>query len=181
MKEKAFWIFLLVAAAGAIGARLLPHPPNFAAIGALALFAGVYAPRGARWAVFAPLGAMFASDLLLGFDEVRVTLFVYGSFLLYGLLGMLAGTYKGAWGKISACLGGSLSFFVITNWAVWAFSSLYSHTASGLLLSYGMALPFFKYTLLGDMFFSAVLFGAYYLVLKLLPQKGIFKTTSVEF
>jgi hypothetical protein len=57
-------------------------------------------------------------------------------------------------------LTGSIVFFVITNFAVWLGSGYYPQTLSGLLTSYTLAIPFFHYTLLGDLFFNAVLFGA---------------------
>ena len=50
---------------------------------------------------------------------------------------------------------------MVTNYAVWQFSPWYEKSLAGLLESYTLALPFFRNTLLGDLFYSAVLFGAY--------------------
>lgn len=141
------------------GLRLVPHPPNFAPIGAIALFAGVYLSK--RWALALPLAAMFFSDLFIGFYQSVLMIAVYGSFLLTVLLGFWLKKYK-TW----YCIGGgailsALLFFLITNFAVWAFSPWYAKTLSGLWQCYLMAIPFFRNTLVGNLFYTLVFFGAY--------------------
>ena len=70
-----------------------------------------------------------------------------------------------------AALGGSLTFFLVTNFAWWPFyTTLYPHTLGGLLQSYTMALPFYKNSLISDMLFSAVLFGGFEMAKVYLPQ-----------
>lgn len=139
-------------------ARLLPHPPNFAPVAALALFAGAHLSRKA-WALAVPLAAMLLSDAYLGFHDL--TLVVYGAFaaavgigfLLRGRcrLPMIAG----------ASLTSSVLFFVVTNFAVWAVGSIYPKTVAGLAACYAAAIPFFHNTLAGDAFYTAVLFGGW--------------------
>ncbi len=142
-----------------IAARFLPHPANFAPIGAIAFFSGIYLPK--KWALILPLAAMFFSDLFIGFYGWPIMLSVYLSFTAMGLIGLLVRRNK----KISTVLGGtilgSIIFYLVTNGAVWAFGSLYPHTAVGLLQSYYMAIPFFRNSLLGDLFYTGVLVGAY--------------------
>ena len=60
---------------------------------------------------------------------------------------------------IGGALATSLIFFVTTNLAVWAFSGMYSLDGAGLLQCYTAALPFLKYTVAGDLFWSVALFG----------------------
>lgn len=56
---------------------------------------------------------------------------------------------------------GAIIFFLLTNAAVWAFGTMYPHTLSGLMESYTMAIPFFRNSLLGDIFFIGILVGGY--------------------
>jgi len=138
--------------------RLLPHPANFAPIAAIALFAGIYLPK--KFAIILPMAAMLISDLILGFYLWPVMLSVYFSFAVTGMIGLAIQKHK----KFSTILGGtllaSIIFFTITNWAVWAFGTMYTHNFNGLIQSYLMALPFFKNTLLGDLFYTGVLVGS---------------------
>ena len=165
MNKTFFFAFLLALVGISIVVRLLPHPPNFAPIAALALFAGAYASKISKWYLFLPLAAMLISDLFVGFYEWKIMAVVYASFLTIGLSGFLVQKYKSATGRIGAIvfttLTGSILFFLATNFAVWAFSGMYVPTLEGLLLSYYMALPFFKFTLLGDLFYVALFFGVY--------------------
>ena len=142
--------------------RIVPHLPNFAPIGALALFGVVYLSK--KTALILPIAAMIISDIFIGYYEMSLMIFVYGSFLLCVLLGFWIKKHK-KWQNI---LGGSLlcslTFFFITNFAVWAFTPWYAKTFSGIIQCYLMALPFFKNTLLGDLFYVAVFFGVYEII-----------------
>lgn len=146
---------------GAI-ARVIPHVPNFAPIGAMALFGGAY--MGKKQALTLPIVAMILSDLVIGFDSLPMRLSVYGSFLLMVLMGMFLKSRVNAKNTIIFSLTSSILFFVITNFAVWAFGGLYPHTATGLAQSYFFAIPFFRNTVLGDLFYSGVFFGGFSLL-----------------
>ena len=139
--------------------RLIPHPPNFVPIAAIALFAGVYFSK--RTAFILPVAAMIISDIFIGYYEISLMAVVYGSFLLYVLLGFWLKKNK-KWYTIggSAILGAVL-FFLITNFAVWAFTPWYAKTLSGLIQCYLMALPFFRNTLFGNLFYVSAFFGIY--------------------
>ena len=143
-------------------ARLLPHPPNMVPITALAVFAG--ARIKSRWGVFLPVFTMLASDFFIGFYDPRLMFAVYGSFIAIGLFGFLARPGFSPVKILGATLLGSVFFYLTTNFAVWTFSSWYPKTLYGLLLSYTLALPFFRNSLAGDIFYAAVFFGAYELV-----------------
>lgn len=159
--------FLIVAAAIL---RLLPHAPNFAPITAIALFGGAYL-KNKRLAFAVPLAAMLVSDIFIGFYSLPIMLSVYASFAFSGLLGLWLRKRKDPGNVMAATLSASVQFFLITNFAVWAFGTLYSHTASGLLASYVNALPFFRNTLYSDFFYVGVMFGLYELVRRTLAAR----------
>ncbi len=142
--------------------RLLPgHVPNFTPMGALALFTGVYLARYSKWWVLMPLAAMFASDLFIGFYEWRIMAAVYGGFLIYSLLGLIVSRYKNAITIFGTGALGAVLFYLVTNFAVWAFSGVYTLTLGGLIESYVLAIPFFRSTIIGDLVFTGLFFGAY--------------------
>ena len=138
-------------------ARLFPHVPNFTPIGALALFSGLYLSR--KWAFFLPLVTMFLSDLVIGFYNPAIMLSVYLSFAAVVGIGFLVKRKKQFSTVLLGTLCGSILFFLTTNSAVWAFGTMYPNSASGLLQSYIMAIPFFKNSLLGDLFYTGVFVG----------------------
>ena len=155
-------IFFIIA--GAL-IRILAHfhyivyIPNFAPIAAMALFGGVYFTNK-KYALIIPLAAMIISDIFIGFYNPWILVSVYGSFLLIGLLGLWLKKHKTMPNILGASLLGSVGFFLITNFAVWAVPhSLYPHTLQGLLNSYMMGLPFFRNTILGDLFYTGIMFG----------------------
>lgn len=171
MSQRFLIIFLLLAVGLSVGVRLLPHPPNFTPIAALALFAGVYAARISKWYLFVPLFAMALSDVLIGTYEWKIMAVVYGSFFVVGLIGLLAAKRKNTGTVILGALGGSMLFYIATNFAVWAFTPMYPATLEGLAMSYAMALPFFRNMVLGDLFYTGLFFGAYELALALTAQR----------
>ena len=141
--------------------RLLPHPPNFAPIGALALFGGAqFADRRAAFLV--PLAAMLLSDLCLGFYTHME--WVYGSFALITCMGLWLRSHRTPWRIGGASLLGSTLFFLITNFGVWFHATAYAKSIAGLAACYVAAIPFFANTLLGDGFYSLMLFGGFALL-----------------
>ena len=158
-----YFPFLLVLLAAA--SRLLPHPPNATPIAAMALFGGAY--LGKRYALWTPLTALAVSDLILGWHATWP--FVYGAFLLTGLIGLLLRGHRRPGFVLGAALLSSFLFFTLTNFGVWLAGGLYPHTFPGLLACYSAALPFFRNTLLGDILFTAALFGLQELVIRRTP------------
>jgi hypothetical protein len=146
--------------------RLLPHPPNFSPIAAMALFSGAFLPRRSI-AFVAPIGAMLLSDAVLGFHSGMPI--VYGSVALIVAIGWVLSSRRTA-GRIAlAALASSVLFYVVTNFGVWAFGTMYPKTAEGLAASYIAAIPFFQNSLAGDLFFTALLFGGFALAERWLP------------
>lgn len=147
--------------------RLIPHPWNFTAIGAMALFGGSFVPSK-RLSLVLPLAALLLSDLVLGFHSTMV--FVYAAFTLNVIIGWGLRDNRTAVKVTSYALFSSSLFFLITNFGVWAMGGMYPMTGSGLVSSYVAAIPFFDNQIYGDLFFSGVLFGGYALMRKVLPQ-----------
>ena len=156
-------ICMILAAAAS---RLIPHPPNMASIAAVALFGGAYL-SDKRLAFLVPLAALFLSDLVLGlYGHMEI---VYGSFALVVCIGLLLRKRRTPLRIAGAALASSTLFFVVTNFGVWAFGSLYPKTAAGLVTCYVAAIPFFQNTLVGDALYTAVLFGGFALAERLFP------------
>lgn len=151
----------------AVVLRLIPHPPNVAPIAAMALFGGCYLNK--RYALVVPLIAMFISDIFLGFHTTMP--FVYGSFLLTGLLGMWLSSRKSIALIVGTSLFSSLLFFLITNFGVWFVGGLYSRTLDGLVQAYVYAIPFFRNTIIGDLIYTGVFFGGYELLYRVVNLK----------
>lgn len=149
---------------GAALMRLVPHPPNFTPIAAMALFGGAYF-RSIGWALLIPLGAMLLSDTALellfqrGFHGQM--LWVYGSFALTIGIGSRLRHRKGVAPIAMASLSASTLFFIVTNLGVWMSGLLYAKNLSGLGACFAAAIPFFGRTLLGDLLYTGVLFGGY--------------------
>ncbi len=153
-------IFALIALA--IAGRLIPHPDNFTPVAAMALFAGALLP-GWR-ASAAVLTALVVSDVLLGFAPDVFSVAVYAGFLASIALGRWLGAQRTVLKTASAAIGGSLIFFIITNFSVWAMPEAhggvnYDHGLTGLIDCYVAALPFLRNALAGDLFWAALLFG----------------------
>lgn len=155
MKKQSI-IALAIALVIAIGvsSRLIDHQPNFAAIGGLAIAIGFYSKSKWGWAI--PLGAMFLSDMVIGFYAPAVMASVYGGYALMWAFGRLASLHQQRFAMVTYTLLGATAYFLLTNAAVWAFTDLYSAGISGLSMSYAMAIPFFKWSLAGDLFYLAI-------------------------
>ncbi len=156
----------LVLAAAAL--RIVPHPLNFAPIGALALFGGAYF-SSKRAAIVVPLVSLMAGDFFVGF--YRLVPYVYASFLVSVAIGFWLRRKKSASRIGGATLAGAIQFFLVTNFAVWATSTgSYPKNVGGLAACYLAGVPFFWNTLAGDAFYVALLFGAMALAEKRFPS-----------
>lgn len=146
---------------GAI-ARLLPHPPNFAPVGATSLFAGARLPVWQAYLV--PLILMAVTDPLLnGFygapSHSRSQIFIYGSFLIAVWLGRRLRDTENIPRIAAFTVLSSFQFYLLTNFPSWMWSHRYPHTAAGLSRCYTDAIPFFGWTVASDLLYTAVLFG----------------------
>lgn len=150
--------------------RLMPHPMNFAPIAAIALFAAVYMDK--KYAFILPIAAMLLSDIFIGFYAGIE--WVYGAFTLVAFIGLWLkkrvenknGGAKAGY-IFGATLFSSIVFFIVTNLGVWVSGMYYEMNLKGLIECYTMAIPFFRNSLGGDLFYAAAMFGVYELVTKL--------------
>lgn len=162
MKNTNFLLILGLIFLG-VASRLFPHATNFTALGATALFAGAYLRP--RWMAFAiPISILFVSDLYLGFYSSMWG--VYLGFSVAVILGMLmpqgsAFSLRKVLGLAAGALGSSLSFFLISNFAVWTNDLMYPLTWQGLVQCYASAIPFFRNQLSADLIYSFALFLSY--------------------
>lgn len=143
----------------AAASRAIPHPWNFTAIGAMALFGGAtFSSKHA--ALLVPLAALFVGDLYNGLYNYKVMVAVYASFLLSVAIGFWLRRRRAPVRIGAATLAGAAQFFAVTNFAFWAFGMTYPKTAAGLVACYVAGIPFFWNTLAGDAIYAALLFGA---------------------
>jgi len=160
--------------------RLVPHPANFAPIGAMALFGAAYYSKR-HWAFIIPIASMWISDLILNnavygqyFDHFvwfySGSLFTYGAFALIVLLGMFTLKKVRIPRLAASALGASVIFFIVSNFGVWFSWAMYPKDLGGLMACYAAGIPFFKNTLAGDLVYSAVMFGAFELSARKIPQ-----------
>jgi hypothetical protein len=146
--------------------RLLPHPHNAVAVGAIALYAGARLPR--RWAVVIPLAIFVVSDVFLSVYTWKAFQFYpvsqltsYATFTLVAVLGGLVPKHPGAAVRLGMSVAASTLFFVASNFAVWLDGSAYNYgrDLSGLLNCYVLAVPFYWNTLAADLVGTVALFG----------------------
>ncbi|MEI7983477.1 MAG: DUF6580 family putative transport protein [Bacteroidota bacterium] len=156
---------------GAAMLRLLPHWPNFTPIAAMALFAGSYVDRK-QYAFAVPIAAMLVSDLIIGLHANMPA--VYLSFAITVLLGIFIRNRVNVGSVLLASFTSAVIFFLITNFSAWLASPFYPQTSAGLTECYMAGLAFFRDTtngisffindLLGTTFFSALFYGAFFLL-----------------
>jgi hypothetical protein len=163
MTPKPNWrpLALSITVLGAI-VRLLPHPPNFAPVGATSLFAGARLPVWQAYLV--PLALMAVTDpIVAAFYHVaaysKYQIFVYGSFLISVWLGRRLRNTESIPRIAALAVINSMQFFLVTNFGSWLWFAGYPKTAAGLASCYNAAIPFFGRTLASDLIFTAVLFG----------------------
>ncbi len=165
-----FGVLVLIVLLAAFS-RLIPHPPNFAPIGAMSLFGAAYFSR--KYLAFVvPIVAMWLSDLLLNnviygqyFDHFvwfyNGFYWTYAAFIFIGLIGFGLLKKVRPVNLLIASLSASVVFFLVSNFGVWASGTMYPNTFSGLMSCYAAGLPFFKNTIMGDLAYSGALFGIF--------------------
>ncbi len=155
---------------GATLMRLVPHYPNVTPLCAIGLFGA--ATLGNRWKAFAvPFAALFLSDLVLNnivYKSYYTQFQWYTSGWMYLALagvvvtGMICLRQISVRNVILASVIGSLVFYLLSNIWPWQTSPMYTKDFKGLMMAYTNGLEFLRNSLLGDLFYCAVLFGTYY-------------------
>ena len=160
LSPKFYVVFTMILAAAMM--RLIPHWPNFTPIAAIALFGGTFLKRK-ELAFLVPVAAMLISDLIIGFHATMLP--VYLSFIAIVALGLVLQRRLTVVNTLSASLVASLVFYIVTNFASWTSGMMpYTMDAAGLIQCYIAGLPFLFNGILGDLFYTSVLFGSLYLV-----------------
>lgn len=173
MKEKINLRFSVLCAMIALAAfsRIIPHMPNFSPLGAIGLFGAAYFAK--KWqAFFIPIAATWLSDLFInnilyaeyysGFAWFYKGFYwQYGSYLLITLIGILLLRKINPQRIIFATLVSTAVFFLVSNFGCWLGSKTYPQNLNGLMLCYASGIPYLKGTLLGDLFYSGVMFGTF--------------------
>lgn len=181
MKRYRFLIILLVLMCIT---RFVPHPWNFTPIGAIG-FLGAYYLKPWWVGIIASFAGMIISDSVIGFYHWPILVSVYAGFALYALWGQIAHFVRichcekpagdeaistrlprsspvGESLAMTALtiLGGSFTFFLLTNSAVWLFGTMYPHTFDGLVAALVAGIPFYRNMLFGDILYIGVPFMA---------------------
>tara|TARA_B100001029_G_scaffold178605_1_gene185777 strand:+ start:1358 stop:1864 length:507 start_codon:yes stop_codon:yes gene_type:complete len=160
MKNKTLIILLIILIG--VFSRIIPHPPNFTAIGAVSILGGLYFNKK-YLAFLIPITAMFLSDFILGYKPV---ISVYIAFLIIIPIGTRIKENLTHFSIFEASVYASILFFLITNFTSWLYNPMYPQNFSGLIISYTAGIPFLINTLLGNLFFCFSLFGLYELISK---------------
>lgn len=170
LKESKHQVILVFILLGALS-RLIPHPYNFTPVAAMALFCGTYV-LDKKYSFLVPFAVMLFGDILLeifqgtGFHNQMI--WVYGSVALITCMGFFLRGREQRQTIMVASLTGSMLFFFITNFGVWL-NGFYGYTLSGMGQCYVAAIPFFKGTVMGDLFYNLVFFGGFALIRKAAP------------
>jgi hypothetical protein len=163
------WVLIAGLVLVPVACRQMPWIPNAMPVSAVALFAGAWF-RDWRLMLGLPLLTRLLSDLLLGYETASATevLVIYGCLAVSVVCGWLVRRQRQQpLPVLTACLASAIVFFLVTNFGVWIASTpnlgpyYYPPTLAGLVRCYEMAWPFFRGTLLGDVVYTAALFGGY--------------------
>jgi hypothetical protein len=157
--------------------RLVPHPWNLTPVGAVALFSGACFDRK-RWAFAVPLAALFASDTFLeiftGHGYHSLMPVIYATFALIVIVGMILRDRRDSPVAVaSGAVASATIFYIVSNFAMWTISTIYPKTAAGLIACYVAAIPYYGTMLLGDIVYSALLFGTFVWAERRLPQFAV--------
>src|SRR5262245_49113274 len=165
-KRANLWMDLLLVAflvALNVAARLLPHAPGFLPVAASGLFAARVLSIPVL-ALLVPVLGMILSDAVLPGEDWRIQAVGFAAIAIPAVAGMATRRWRGVVPVVATMVPCSVLFFLLSNGAVWAFSGMYSLTSQGLVQCYVAALPFLEKTVLGALFWTAVLFGWCWLV-----------------
>ncbi len=159
--------------------RLVPHMNNFSPLGSISLFGAAYFSK--KWqSILIPLTATWLSDLFINnviYAKYYPTFtwlsqgfyWQYGSYVLIAIAAFYIFKKINVTTVILGIGSSTIIFFLVSNFGCWLGSTSYPQTFSGLVECYAAGIPFIKGTLLGDIFYSTVLFGSFALLQRRLP------------
>lgn len=141
----------------AIMTRLVPHPPNFTAVNAVAVFCA-YTLGHFGLSCCVVYGTMFLTDLIFGIHSQMLSVYVsLGVTLCLNLFGI---------NRLISLPLSALIFFFVVNFCVWLTDGLYPPTFFGLGLCYVAALPFLVNQMISTCLYGFVLFKGFTLLEK---------------
>ena len=149
--------------------RIIPHPPNFTPIIAVAIMSS-YFFKNIYLSIATLLISMLLADLFIGFYENMI--FVYASLLFINFIFYKIQSKINIKNLFIFCFSGSLIFFVISNFGFWYLGSLgvynlpYEYNLKGLMECYVLAIPFFGNTFFSTIIFSYISFAASSILIK---------------
>lgn len=170
--------------------RLIPHMLNFSPIGAICLFGAAYFSK--KWqALLIPVASIWLSDLFINnviyaqYNPSFVWLYrgfywQYGTYLLITITGFAILKKVILPRIIAGALTSTALFFLITNFACWPGNPMYSQNFNGLMTCFAAGIPFLKGTLLGDLFYSGVLFGTFALIQQKIPALQVHRPIDLN-
>jgi len=141
-----------------VASRLIPHPPNFTPVIAIAVMCS-YFFKNKYISLSVLFLSMFLSDVFIGFYQNMYV--VYLSLLLIVYFFSIVKNKITSKNLFIFCFIGSLIFFLVSNFGVWAFGGMYEKNFDGLIYCYFLAIPFFTNTFLSTVFFSYVALFSY--------------------
>jgi hypothetical protein len=170
------FVFVVGMIAAAALSRILPHPANFAPMNAIALFAGAYLSDRKGVAIIVPLLTMWISDaalqFLTGWGFHADMWVIYGTIALITFISFPLAKHRNT-ARIGAfTLVAAIIFFILSNlipWAMHGMYGMYPRTGAGLVACFVAALPFFQNSLIGDVVYTAILFGGFALAERTIP------------
>lgn len=168
--------------------RIIPHMPNFSPLAAIGLFGAAHFDK--KWKAFLiPIAATWVSDLFINnviYAQYypKFTWFYEGFYWQYASYLLITISSLAIFNKINTskvlkgAVASTLIFFLVSNFGCWIGSTLYPQNFGGLMSCYAAGIPFLKGTILGDLFYSGVLFGGYYF---LQSKVSFFKLQNVTY
>ena len=135
--------------------RIIPHPPNFTPIITIAIMSG-YLFRNIYLSIATLLISMLLSDAFIGF--YKNMFFVYLSLIFIVYIFYKISNQINFKNLFLFSIFGSFIFYLISNFGVWYFGSLYEKNFNGLIECYFLAIPFFKNTVISTIIFSYAAF-----------------------
>jgi hypothetical protein len=151
------YVFVILA----VAVRFMPHPWMFTPVAGSLLFFGA---RGSRRQIWIPFVLLAVSDIILT-KIVWAYTFSWDHFVTWAWyaavlwLGTKLRDNASSLRIVGASLTSSVSFFLLSNFAVWACWNMYPKNFGGLMTSYIMGLPFFRNAIVGDLLFTAAMFA----------------------
>lgn len=162
-------LFIISLIVLAVLSRLVDHPPNFTPLAAIALFGAAYFSNK-KWALIVPVLAWWVSDLLLNatiyasYETTFLAGYQLWSFLAIALIAVVGYymlrkiSFKNI---IGSAFVAAIIFFLISNFGVWLSGTMYPMNISGLISCYVAGIPFFHWSLLGNIFYLGLMVGVY--------------------